>query len=418
MKSGVKMCRRGRIVNGVVLFLIASIASFAICAFDKAEAEETLKIGVLVPLSGVLADGGNKMLNGFKLAAEEINSSGGVLGRNLELITWDDEGKPDKGASGVTKLITHDNVWGFVGGLASGVTLAQIPIVVKNKRILVVTDSGSKKITEGVRRDYGTYKYIFMVSPRMDRWATPIVQYVADTFRKKSYYWIGEDAVWSREWASDTKEGMRKKGVECLGEAYHGYEKTEFFAELERVRQADPDIVFAAQTSITSVPFAKQYYSAKLRMPFVSGASPMLDREVIGGMGEQGNYICFFDHGYEGPMTPKTLPWVERYKKKFGVSPTYYQSGNSYDGLWLLVDAIRRAKSFDQEKVIGALEKSHYIGVDGAYVFDEEHSAIYSDKGDHVSFVIGQWYMGKETILWPEKWKTGNFRPYPWAEKK
>jgi hypothetical protein len=56
------------------------------------------------------------------------------------------------------------------------------------------------------------------------------------------------------------------------------------------------------------------YYSAKLRMPFISGASPMLDGEVISGMGEQGNYICFIDHGFEGPMTPKTLPWVERYK--------------------------------------------------------------------------------------------------------
>ena len=142
-----------------MFFAISLILVFGVITI--ANAGQTLKIGVLVPLSGPSVDGGTRMHESIKMAAEEINESGGVLGKKIELEVWDTETKVEKGITGAKKLILKDKVWGLIGGFRSGVTLGYQPFVMEQKKILMVTDSASNEITDRVGKEYDTYKYTF-----------------------------------------------------------------------------------------------------------------------------------------------------------------------------------------------------------------------------------------------------------------
>ena len=144
---------------GKALVVVAAILSLGLAA-STGFAAETVKVGVLLPLTGSQAKFGEIEKRSFEMAAEEINAKGGVNGKQIELLFEDDTGKPDVGRSAVEKLISRDKVPVITGGYSSSVTAAAAPVAQQFKVPFVICTGSADDITEK------GYDYIFRINPR------------------------------------------------------------------------------------------------------------------------------------------------------------------------------------------------------------------------------------------------------------
>src|SRR6186997_2866003 len=125
----------------------------------QAPAQETIKVGVIQPLTGAFAASGTYVVNGAKIAADEINAKGGILGKKLELVIEDNKSNPTEAAAVAEKLITSDKVPVLMGAWGSSLTLAVMPKLMEYETPMVVETSSSGKITTTGN------PYIFRISP-------------------------------------------------------------------------------------------------------------------------------------------------------------------------------------------------------------------------------------------------------------
>lgn len=405
MKEGVG-CKRK--MGGLVC------AAFFILLFGlslQVHAAETLKIGVLVPLTGPIAEGGTRMLKAIELATNEINQAGGVLGRKIELKVWDTEGKVEKGVTGAKKLILQDDVWGLIGTYRSGVTLAVQDVAWEHKKILMVTDAASNEITRRVKENYDKYKYTFRSAASIDQFAELMIPFITDVVKAKSYFYVSETTLWTKELGDVVKKFADTHGIKFLGSVECDPAATEFTSEIAKIKNANPDAVLCSLAGAAAVPFAKQYYENKVGKPIIYGLGMITFKNVIMEMGEKANYQSTAAFCWDIPVTPKTLGFYEKYTKVYS-RPGGYEDVRSYDGMYVLIDGIKRAASLDVEKVIKALEKTNYTGVAGRYVFGEDHQCKLG-KG-FLEGVVVEWVNGKDYILYPPNVAKSKYIPAPW----
>jgi len=396
-------------IMGKVWVIVVLLMAFALGL--EANATETLKIGVLVPLTGPIAEGGTRMLKAMEMATDEINKSGGVLGRKIELKIWDTEGKVEKGVTGAKKLILQDDVWGLIGVYRSGVALAVQDVVPEYKKIFMVTDAASNQITRRVKEDYNKYKYTFRSAASIDQFAELMIPFLTDVVKAKSYFYVSETTLWTKELGEVVKKFADTHGIKFLGTVECDPAAQEFTSEIAKVKNANPDAVLCTLAGAAAVPFAKQYYENKVGKPIIYGLGMITFKNVIAEMGDKANYQSTAAFCWDIPVTPKTLSFYEKYTKVYS-RPGGYEDVRSYDGMYVLIDGIRRAGSLDVEKVIKALEKTDYIGVAGRYVFEDDHQSKLG-KG-FLQGVIVEWVNGKDYILFPSHVATSKLIPAPW----
>jgi branched-chain amino acid transport system substrate-binding protein len=370
-----------------------------------------LKLGLLAPLTGPISEGGQRIANSIKLAAEEINAKGGLLGMQIKLIEWDTQGEPERGVTGAKKLIDSDQVWGLIGVYRSGVALAVAEIAVANKKLFMVTDAASPAVTGLVQKDYDKYKYIFRTAAMATQFTISVNPFVTDIIKAKTYFFIAENTKMSRDIFEATKKTFDPMGIQCLGEAYVDVAASEFMGELARIKSLKPDVVIIHIPAAGGVAFQKQYYDSKVGIPHIAHTGVMNMPNVVREVGQKSDYASFAAFCWNVPITDKTVPFYKKFTKKFGYEPEGYSDVRSYDGMLVLADGIKRAGSLDVEKVIKALEKTDLKGVAGRYVFDETHQARWGEG--YLLNIIGEWVNGKGYVLWPKAYANGTYKHDP-----
>ena len=404
--------RRG-FMKGVAVGAASLMAGSSLlgCA-QKPEEKRPLKLGALVPLSGPSSEGGNRMKNAFEMAKEDINRGGGILGRPIDIIYYDTAGNAEKGVTGVKKLVEEDKVFALVGVYTSGVGLAIADVVADYGIPLMVTVAASPKIPQLVRDNPERYKYMFRTGADVTHFTLNTAPFVTDIVGAKTYYYVGEEAIWSKALDKVFENFLKDKGVEKLGSSFVPRGTQEFSSIIADIKSKDPDVVVASTVAAEGVPFAKQYYDAKIPVPFIATAGVLTFEDVVKEMGEKGNYVCFMSWCWDVPFTSKTREFYSRYREKYGYAPTGYEDVRSYDGLMVFAQAANKAGEPDYDKIKETLETNRFEGVAGYYEFDEGHQAKWGEG--LLTGVIGEWYNGEATILWPDNVKTGNLIKAPW----
>ena len=376
---------------------------------------EPIKLGVLVPLSGPAAGGGRKMADAFAMAAEEINHSGRVLGREIELVVFDTETDPDKAVAGAERLIEEDGVWALIGVYRSGVALAIAEVAADHKAIFLDTVAADPAVTRLVADDYERYKYVFRTGASSPQFVLNVVPFLTEIVKAKTYYFVGEDTVWAHSVAKGNKAILEEQhGIKEAGTAFAAAGATEFATILSDIKAKDPDVVICSMVGAGGEPFASQFYDARVPAALIATAGLLTFQDTIRGLGERGNYISFMAWAWKVPMTEKTLPFYEHSEEKYGCFPSGYEDVRCYDGLYVLADAISRAGSLDADLVIAALEETDQIGVSGRLVFDASHQVRWGEE--YLTGVIGQWMDGEAKILWPTSIATGKLSRPSWAK--
>lgn len=425
MKSNLKIA----IISIVIVSI--SLAGYLYYSTVVNPPKTTIIIGMHVPLTGAVAFTGDLQAKGGILAVEEINKAGGILGMKVELVTEDDEYKPEVGVSVVQKMITQDKVDIVCGGISSVVCLSAMDVTASYKIPYLSMGPSSDAITVKYLSDTNKYKGYFRLTPLS-----------ADAYGKSWVVWL-KDIVSDGSWVPrNTKYAILVENTDfgrTNGKAFDDYMKLEmpewqqvaseivasdessFYEVLTKIKVADPSILCVVQTSAAScAALTKQFQEKELKALFLSvfiaSQKSYVDLAGNAATGVVWNLNSAFTPKFLANDT-KSIEFNDKFQERFGVSAT--QSSNSlgqYECIYLIKTAYEKAGSTDPDAFIKAMEQVDFTYVD-RYVFEKNHCAKWGVE--YRPSTIGQIWENQDYPIWPPELaeKLGfDFRLPPWLQ--
>lgn len=347
---------------------------------------DTILIGEFASLTGKEATFGISSHEGTILAVKEINAAGGVLGKQLELKTEDDQSKAGEPANVVNKLISKDGVVAILGEVASSRSLEAAPICQQNGVPMISPASTNPKVTE-------TGDHIFRVCFIDPFQGTVMANFATKTLNaKKVAVFTDVKSDYSKGLAKFFKEGIVKAGGQVVAELdFNGGDK-DFKAQLTAIKTAGPDAVFIPAYYTDVALICIQARQLGISIPFLGGdgwESPTLIE--IGKEAVEGHY--FSTHYSADAGTPKVQNFVDSYKKEYEGKVPDAMAALGYDSAMFLADAIKRANSTEPAKIREALAATkEFEGVTGKMAINAQRDAVKSAvilqvKGGKFKFV-------------------------------
>jgi len=313
--------------------LLGSAFALALGLTGPAGAEE-LRIGFIAPVTGLYAQIGKDMVDGFQMyLAEHGNKLGGM---DVKFIVEDDQGKPDTGVTKAKKLVLQDKVHMFIGGLLASTGYALAPVSTSEKTLYISSVSSADDLTQ---RQLSKYPYFVRTSWTSSLPHHALGQWACDQGYKKAVV-IAADYAFGYE----TVGGFQKAFEDCGGKVIQKIWPplgTKDFGPYIPTIKADADMIFSTMVGPMALQFPKQLRSAGIKKPIVaSGVSydefvlPFMGDEVIGDVSAL-HYSAAID-------TPENQAFVKAYRAKYGKMPGYYSENNYSTAMWL-DEAIKQA---------------------------------------------------------------------------
>ena len=334
---------------------------------------EEITIGVVLPVTGRLASAfGVPIGTGFELALEDINNSQ-LGGRSIKFIIEDDQSTVEGAVAAYKKLIQQDNVPVILGPATSTQTQEAFPIAQENGVVGFSPTSAARGLS-------AIGDFVFRAALTTD---VLIPSGIATTSAKLGYKTAAtmydESDVFSTDSDEAVREAFAANGVEVLiTETFQGGD-TDFTAQLTRIRDANPDIIFISSLSPEKPGLLKQ--GRQLGIP---DSVPLVMRTLtiadVQAAGEAAEGAITFVGWASAADTPGNSAFVQNYSAKYGVEPSNY-AARAYAGLHILAEAIANAQSTDSIAIRDALAKiTDFDTVFGKFSFNEVGDAVYDPK--------------------------------------
>ncbi len=402
-----------RTVQRLTVGVLGALAAFCALAQDT-----PIRIGVPTVLQLPV---GRDTIDSMRMAVDEINAKGGVLGRKLELVVADETENPESGIKAIKKLTADEAVDVLIGGYTSGVTLAQLPYLIRSKTIYLGVGAASPAITARVREDYDRYKYIFRVSPinaahQARGMADFITGFVMGEMGYTKIAIIGENAKWVQDLVPILSKGATDAGADVRLSELFETQTSDFSPLLSKIKDSGAQFLVIILSHASSEVFVKQWYDQRVPLPIGGIDVKSMDADFFKRVGGKAISEITGNLSVRAPITPKTLPYWDAFVKMTGRGGPVYTGPGAYDAVHIYAQAVARAKSVKADAVIKALEETDYIGTLGRVQFDDNHD-VKAGPG-LVNFAFVQWQDGgKQEIVWPSEIRTATAILPPWLKK-
>jgi branched-chain amino acid transport system substrate-binding protein len=332
---------------------------------------EPIKIGLLTPMTGNLARWGGFAQNGAALAADELNTAGGVLGRPIQIVPADSQCQPAAGISGLRKLITADKVSVVIGDICSSVTLAAMSIAAENKVVLLNAASSHPDIT--YKAGVGGNIWTFRNYPTDELRTQIVTEYVARQGARR-YSILDIDNDFGRGAAALSKKHIERLGGTLLSEDYYKAGETDFAPVLTKIKGLKPDVLLVYGLPDSVPPLTAQMKAQGLKVR-LAGVAEFTTPDII-----KRSQADVLEGAVEGMSWAPVLggdgnrAFVEAYRKRAGDAPQVH-AFTHWESVKVVARAIEAAKSTDPEKVRSALAAIQYDGLMGKVRFDDHNQA-------------------------------------------
>ena len=383
----------------------ATAALVAILAPIPAHAQAPIKVGASLSLTGTYAQPGSYQKEGYELCADHVNAKGGLLGRKIEFVFYDDQSMPATGVRLYEKLITEDKVDAVMGPYSSPITEAVANVSEKYQKVMVSPLAATTSIFKKGR------KYIFMVISPAEAYLDGLVDMAARR-GLKTIAVINEDTLFTKASAVGVAEIAKKKGMQVVFQEAYPKGNTDFSALLTKLKAANPDVIAASTYFDDAVAITRQMkelnVNAKMYGVTVGGDLPKF-YELL----KQNAEYVYGATQWEGNLPyPGQKEFVDSYQKKFGHEPVYH-SAAGYAGCVIYGEAVKRAGTLDSDKVRDQLLKLETRTFFGDYRVDGDGFQIAH------KMVMFQWQDGKKVTVWPDDLANGKPRyPTPgWGQR-
>jgi branched-chain amino acid transport system substrate-binding protein len=372
------------------LVALAFLLMFA-PAPSRAQNKEVL-VGGAISLTGRFAEPAGRQVNAIKMWVEEVNGRGGLLGHKINLVLLDDKSDTQTAVKLYEKLITEDKVDLLLAPYSSAITEAVANINERYKMPFVAYGASSSPIWEKGR------KYIFNIVPVAEDYQKGAM-HLAKQIGVQKVAIIGEDSLFPRQAGIGAKRWADKLGIQVVLQENYPQKQTDFTALLQKIRAVGADAVISNSYFADSAAQLRQMRELNLNFKLYSSTiGPSLPNfaEQLGAAAE---YVLGFSSWEPLPDVlkhPGMKEFVADYEKRYGEKPNYH-AGSTYGALQVTEAAVKKAGSFDGQKLRDILASIEVETVFGRY----KVNANGMNENEGLTFQILQ---GKRRVVFPEKW--------------
>jgi branched-chain amino acid transport system substrate-binding protein len=211
------------------------------------------------------------------------------------------------------------------------------------------------------------------------------------------------------------KKGAVEVGADVRMTEFFDTTTSDFSPLLSKIRGSGAEFLVVILSHASSDVFAKQWYDARFPMPFGGIDVKSMDGDFFERVGGKSISEIAANFAVRAPLTAKTIPFFDEFKKRTGRVPVYTAFG-TYDSIHAYAQAIERAKSFDTNAIIKELEKTSMVGISGQIEYDESHDV--KAGGKYINFLFAQWQpKGERVVVWPKELRNGKMIMPPWLTK-
>ncbi len=382
--------------------LLATCACLGFAAV--AQAADPIKIGIISENSAI---SGIAIPNAAAIAVEEINAKGGIDGRMLELVAYDDHNSAADAVRAFQRLASQDKVAAVIASYTSEVALALEPWSGRLKLPFITPGAASDEIGKRIHADYEHLKYSFhgyLASAFLAQSVCDAAKdLLVDQLHMKTAVIFSEDAAWTTPLDAGYKACLPKIGIEVVDHIRVNPDTTDFTPIYNRIEAKKPDVMITGISHVGVQPTV-QWANQQVPIPMFGISSQATSSTFWKDTnGQTEGVILQLVASDSVATTPKTLPFAAAYAKKYGISPAY-TGYTTYDHVYVIADAIRRAGGTDPDKLVTALEATDWQGTIGRIRFSDKdaafsHALVYGK--DDVSGLVVQWRAGKQVPVWP-----------------
>lgn len=359
-----------------LLVLAASVIALTIsttgCTKKSADSGNEILVGEYGSLSGSEATFGISTSEGVNLAFAEKNKAGGIKGKQIKLITLDNQGKPEEARAAVQRLVTQDRVVAVIGEVASGRTLAAAPVAQQYKVPMITPSSTNPKVTE-----VGDYIFrVCFIDPFqglvMAKFAHQEIkkQRVAILRDVKSDYSTGLADVFTTE--------FKKMGGEIVADESYQAGETDFKAQLTQIKGKRPEAIFVPGYYTEVGLIARQARQLGMTVPLLGGDG--WDSEKLSELGQDAIKGSYFSNHYTTESTdPVVVDFIKKYRETYKGKTPDGLAALGYDAAKILIEAMERAPELTPLAIRDEIAKTkNFTGVTGVISIDEKRNATKS----------------------------------------
>jgi branched-chain amino acid transport system substrate-binding protein len=366
-----------------------------------ADAQTPIKIGASMSVTGTYAKPGSYQKEGYDVCIDELNGKGGLLGRKVELVIYDDQSQPATAVKLYEKLITEDKVDAVMGPYSSAVSEAVANVTEKYKKVMVAPLAATTSIFKKGR------KYIFMVITPAENYLDGLIDMAAKR-GLKTVAIINEDTLFPKASAAGTAEAAKKRGMQVVLQEAYPKGNTDFSALLVKIKAANPDVIAAGTYFDDAVAITRQMKELNV--------NPKMFGLTVGGdlpefydlLKQNAEYIYGSTQWDESLPYPGQKEFLAAYTKKFKHEPSYHAAAG-YAGCLIYGEAVKRAGTLDADRVREQLLKMEIKTAFGDYKVEADGFQVAH------KMVMLQWQDGKRVVVWPDELASGKMR-YPTPE--
>jgi len=387
----------------LIALLVTSFAGLPRPSF----AQQQIRIGATMSLTGKqYSVQGGYGREGYLLCEKHVNAQGGVLGRPIQFVIYDDESDGKTAARLYEKLIAEDKVDALLGPYGTAITEAVADIHERYRQVMVAANAATSSIWEKGRR------YLIMVLAPVDSAAVGVIDTAARN-GLRTVAILNQDALLPKAVAKGTRDVADIKGLEVVSFQTYPEGTTDFSVILNTLKAAKPDVLVAASVRLEDlVTITRQMREVDFNVKMLSSLPYGLLPEYYQRLGKDAEFVYSATFWEAALPNPGNREFVAAYEREFKRAPAV-QSANSYAGCQIFVEAVRRAGTIDSEKVRETLLALKTETVLGDFAVDQRGFQV-GQKA-----VTIQWQDGKQAVVWPDDIASAKMRfPTPsWSQR-
>jgi len=388
------------------------LMSFVLSLFASSLfAADTFDLVIPLPLTGKTAKFGEIMKKSYEMAAEEINAKGGIKKKKLNLSFEDSGAKPETARAIVEKLIDTNKQPIIVGEYTSSCAKAVAAVSEERKTPYLIVASADDAIT------MNNYKYVFRQNPVNAHYSDGLIDFINKIVKPKTMAILYESTAFGTSGSEAMEKDAAKGGIKVLLKEKYEAGSVDFKPLLSKVKAAQPDVIYMVSYVMDASLFMKQIKELRIDAKlFAGGAAGFAIPEFIDNAKDAADYAVTPTLWTPQLKYPGAKEFAEKFKKKYGDYPSYH-GASAYSALYVMKDALERAKDWSQDGIRTALKATNLMTAFGPVKFEDKEG--YQNQNFTDTLVL-QVIKGELETIWPEKVANKKYiYPIPtWRERR
>jgi branched-chain amino acid transport system substrate-binding protein len=383
---------------------LASLAlATAVVAPSLAQAQDTVRIGIALSQTGNLADSSTHYWRAVELWRDQINAGGGLLGKKVEFVVYDDRSDAATSARLYERLITNDKVDLLISTVGSAQAATATAVAEKHKRVMINGGGASESIQQR------GFKYIFQTAARISAYVDGIDP-LMKKYNVKSMAFVSRDYAAARDMDKVIKGMAQKNNVTMVMDEYFPSGNVDFSSQIARARQSKPELWVSVGYPNEAIEMTRQFRASNYT-PKIFVHNGVAQEDYIKATGKDAEGAVGMSLYEPSLKTAGNAEFVKNFKARYGYEPGYYSSFG-YVAVTVLEAAVKKAGSLDQDKIRDVLTEMKMDTVMGKHQVDPKTGMQLGIRG-----LLVQVQNGKREIVWPDDLKTADAKlPLPGSD--